>query len=365
MSSSSSHSSTSFTLFNKNHQQKSLCALHCRLERSQISYLLNFTHLHPTRRNLLSNRSAISSTRLFRHGQFSRPYRQPMCWERHVSFFFNQLTVCLRDPCTCARSARCSSQPHLILHLLQDRVDQLEAEVQSLKTQNPSTITFSTSNLGHQNLVRSYDVEPFNIETPETLPSNHTAIDQVFLGQLNLDEAYGESVDNQHMHTIHPVPGDGLDFSGPRQITENTPWDQMPVDFEQPDIQQTWSNWNFDLAPLGLPQETPNEAFDLFGLDVGMNILESNEPDMGVSMANTAPAHSVPTTAVSQPSVGATRRQPICAHCFKTFTRHSDLRRHARSHDPNAPRISCPFQGCGKDFPRNDKLAEHRRRLQH
>jgi hypothetical protein len=266
--------------------------------------------------------------------------------------------------CTCARSARCSLQPHLI-QLFQDRVHQLEAEVQTLKTQSPSTITLSTSNLGHQNLVPSYDVEPFNIETPEELPSNHTALDQVFLGRFNRDGEYGEYVDNQHMHAIHPVPGDGLDFSGARQITENTLWEQMPVDFEQPHIQHTWSDLNFDIAPLGFPQETPNDAFDLFEPDVGTNILETDEPNTGLGMASIASVQSVPATTVAQPSVGTTRRQPTCSHCFKTFTRHSDLRRHARSHDPNAPRFFCPFQGCGKDFPRNDKLAEHRRHLQH
>jgi hypothetical protein len=54
-----------------------------------------------------------------------------------------------------------------------------------------------------------------------------------------------------------------------------------------------------------------------------------------------------------------------CQHCMKSFSRAGDLRRHGRSHNPNATRFSCPRQDCGRYFLRMDKLNDHRARKNH
>ena len=54
-----------------------------------------------------------------------------------------------------------------------------------------------------------------------------------------------------------------------------------------------------------------------------------------------------------------------CTVCGKSFSRRADLRRHALAHNPNAPQFPCPRLGCGRQFPRMDKLRDHRRRKNH
>lgn len=46
--------------------------------------------------------------------------------------------------------------------------------------------------------------------------------------------------------------------------------------------------------------------------------------------------------------------------CLATFTRSSDLRRHAQMHSP--ARLQCHFEKCDRRFYRVDKLREHLRR---
>jgi len=54
-----------------------------------------------------------------------------------------------------------------------------------------------------------------------------------------------------------------------------------------------------------------------------------------------------------------------CTQCMKSYSRLGDLRRHSLSHNPNAPRFSCPRAECGRQFLRMDKLKDHRARKHH
>jgi hypothetical protein len=96
--------------------------------------------------------------------------------------------------------------------------------------------------------------------------------------------------------------------------------------------------------------------------DAGQSIPFVQEPSFGGDMAATTPALS----SESETSV-PTRPRPVhnCHHCMASFFRAGDLRRHALSHNPNAPRLSCPRAGCGRQFLRMDKLNDHRRRRHH
>jgi hypothetical protein len=73
----------------------------------------------------------------------------------------------------------------------------------------------------------------------------------------------------------------------------------------------------------------------------------------------------VTPAAASAASPVCSVRRYTCPRCIKTFSRRSDRDRHALSHDPNAPRYTCPAHHCARVFPRKDKLADHRRRLRH
>lgn len=56
----------------------------------------------------------------------------------------------------------------------------------------------------------------------------------------------------------------------------------------------------------------------------------------------------------------------VCFTCNKTFTRPSDLRRHAKKHMPDGRTFDCPIQGCRykgqMGFYRKDKLDAHMER---
>lgn len=52
-----------------------------------------------------------------------------------------------------------------------------------------------------------------------------------------------------------------------------------------------------------------------------------------------------------------------CSKCGKTFGRPSDLERHAKLHQADAPVFHCMAVGCGYSSKRSDKLAEHVRRI--
>lgn len=65
----------------------------------------------------------------------------------------------------------------------------------------------------------------------------------------------------------------------------------------------------------------------------------------------------------SNSSNGATRS--VCPTCSKTFGRLSDLERHSKLHQPDAPVFHCVAPGCGYSSKRSDKLAEHVRRVHH
>jgi len=54
-----------------------------------------------------------------------------------------------------------------------------------------------------------------------------------------------------------------------------------------------------------------------------------------------------------------------CQYCMKSFSRISDVRRHSRSHNPNAPRFFCSNTNCNRQFLRMDKLKDHRTRKNH
>lgn len=87
------------------------------------------------------------------------------------------------------------------------------------------------------------------------------------------------------------------------------------------------------------------------------------QQDTNVQPTSTNPGHPTPHLTGSTTVPGNIRY--TCPGCPKDFSRRKDRNRHARSHDPNARRYSCPAPNCPRRFPRSDKLLDHRRRLGH
>jgi hypothetical protein len=84
--------------------------------------------------------------------------------------------------------------------------------------------------------------------------------------------------------------------------------------------------------------------------------LDNSAPSAGVS--SSAPMATVP---VASPP----RSVHQCQQCMKSYCHVGDLRRHARSHNRNFPRLACPNTNCTRQFLRMDKLREHRARKGH
>lgn len=82
----------------------------------------------------------------------------------------------------------------------------------------------------------------------------------------------------------------------------------------------------------------------------------SNEVQVRPGAASATPAINI----ASGGRVNGERHACTYLGCPATFTRFSDLRRHAQMHSP--ARLQCHFENCDKRFYRVDKLREHLRR---
>jgi uncharacterized Zn-finger protein len=122
-------------------------------------------------------------------------------------------------------------------------------------------------------------------------------------------------------------------FQTGNSASSDIPWDSI-LDFSSPSNAQ-------DVEVLGAP--APEQ--------------EANAP---LTASLPSAVTNAPGTGTEQSSI----RYP-CSGCMRTFSRKADRDRHARSHNPNSLRFSCPSLHCSREFPRNDKLMEHRRRMRH
>jgi hypothetical protein len=124
----------------------------------------------------------------------------------------------------------------------------------------------------------------------------------------------------------------------------------------QPPTDGDWLQqyFDFDLASSTLPSDQSHDTGPLspaFGGSHGVSVVDNPASASGGS-------GSAMVAATSRPG-------HRCTVCGKSFSRRVDLHRHALAHDPNAPQFPCPRLGCGRQFPRMDKLRDHRRRKHH
>jgi hypothetical protein len=119
----------------------------------------------------------------------------------------------------------------------------------------------------------------------------------------------------------------------------------------------------FDFNAASLPL-----GFDIH--EMTTSVAESATEDE-LDIPPTLPSISQPESdlTVVPPAVSRTEIRHSCQSCMETFGRSSDRDRHALSHNPNAPRYACSFQGCnrvgGRGFLRRDKLIQHQAHMRH
>ena len=66
---------------------------------------------------------------------------------------------------------------------------------------------------------------------------------------------------------------------------------------------------------------------------------------------------------VNNPDNTKIRRRAVCETCNRTFSRHSDLERHAKKHQPGLVVFHCDVDNCDyKGSYRKDKLQAHVKR---
>jgi hypothetical protein len=162
--------------------------------------------------------------------------------------------------------------------------------------------------------------------------------------------------------------------------------------FQSPNLDQSTQGWFYNndnpiwqdihagvSTSIAIPAGTSADWNNFTDFDVdAASSMQSFEVGMSTANSSLHQQASVQpsTSSMSSPNIvtpaAASAAFPVrsaqrytCPHCMKTFSRRSDRDRHALSHDPNAPRYTCPAHHCARVFPRKDKLADHRRRLRH
>jgi hypothetical protein len=163
--------------------------------------------------------------------------------------------------------------------------------------------------------------------------------------------------------------------------------------FQSPNLDQPTQDWLYNndspisqdfharvYTSMAIPAGTSADWDNFTDLDVdGASSMQGFEVGMSTTNPSLQQQTSVPPSGssmsspnIARPAAAATAAAPVrsaqryaCPRCMKTFSRRSDRDRHALSHDPNAPRYTCPAHHCARVFPRKDKLADHRRRLRH
>ncbi|KAH8906921.1 hypothetical protein BR93DRAFT_927747 [Coniochaeta sp. PMI_546] len=129
-----------------------------------------------------------------------------------------------------------------------------------------------------------------------------------------------------------------------------------------------------DFLRVNPPTVSPGDILLAPGATGRLN-LNTNQPATGHDPTAApgfaaAPGHAASATpSTTTVMASSDRARHACSSCDKSFGRPADLRRHMRIHNPQAPRLSCPFEYCDrkgdKGFLRADKLKEHRRALGH
>jgi hypothetical protein len=74
---------------------------------------------------------------------------------------------------------------------------------------------------------------------------------------------------------------------------------------------------------------------------------------------------STPNTAIVVTNQPRPRYWCQATGCNRSYSRPADRDRHARKHNPNATRYTCPYRHCHKSFFREDKLKEHQKNRKH
>jgi hypothetical protein len=186
---------------------------------------------------------------------------------------------------------------------------------------------------------------------------NHNLPGSLVLGDDSNNPYQGvDANDLQGVDNGAAVSSTDLDFQLGVSLSSygmNTGSPHVTSSMGQPTTDLDWDQW-VDFNPSTFPADQNHDAGRL-------------NPAVGGSYeVSTVDSSASASGGPGSPMVAATSRpRHHCTDCMESFSRLADLRRHARTHNPNATRFPCTQPGCGREFRRMDKLSDHRRRKNH
>lgn len=276
-------------------------------------------------------------------------------------FFFCQLTGLPRTP-----SKRLETHLSVQLEALRSRISSLERLVLNQANGMPSLTSLASNQsvLAQLNCVAHVE---------EGQDENH-AFEDIFdfnlaSTSLNVDESPSHPLqdpDVRHVEASNAPAYDGSHspiFGANDQYAPSMLENAMPTTADPNDFMGMTSALGFSTVDV-----SPSiELTDAVNTDVdGANMIHGSSPAIptvvSLTLQPTISSASMTTSALPP------RRLP-CTHCGKTFGRIGDLNRHARIHNPNAPRYTCPEPGCKfsgmNGMLRKDRLQAHRATFGH
>jgi len=283
-----------------------------------------------------------------------------------VSFFFGQLTVCLkrsvyveRGQSACAgqqfecaaKEFDCAAQSVFTPQQTSSypNTAHLLAEVEALKAR--CAMLENIALLRH-----TPQLSNKNVPVTSTDASSHTQLPTPILSNNNYNAAQGLDAKNFQWMTQAAGHDMNTDLNPVKTVLspDPVPASHQLTHVDEALIDEDLQNW-FDFDSSTFPSD-PSTNPTTQGASFEASILDDS-----------ASSADGPTSILGHTSSVASRRRLAhhCAQCMKSYSRPGDLRRHARSHNPNAPRFSCPQAACGRQFLRMDKLKDHRVRRGH
>lgn len=237
--------------------------------------------------------------------------------------------------------------------------------------------TQGTAHLGQSLGQAAFDIGDWNPAEKTTVASatNHGCVPALSNASNTTTAAFQKELENRvemNGHSLQPSNDpqamQGWDYSDLLLPAQN-------IAANLPNVDAVWDNMinpgpkstarAFEDLEAVQPQATNAQqaSTNLQGLEnVGSPALNQGQ-DMNVLPAST---NELPATTPA-PLTTASRHnlRHRCPSCSMDFSRRSDRNRHALSHDPHARRFPCPDPRCSSEFPRKDKLLDHRRRMRH
>ena len=151
-------------------------------------------------------------------------------------------------------------------------------------------------------------------------------------------------------------PGPSVSGLTAAYLSDNGPWASPSPDFSNRHAPQATVDHSFCPIPNNHNSTSSPYASNSYTADSSGDMermAETSQPILNDGTNLTAPSANTGRQRVMKP-------RPICKTCHKSFSRPSDLDRHAKKHQPGARIHMCSVPGCDYEGSyRKDKLTAH------